>query len=231
MLNDYDDFLQKLRSVGFSMGGGNAKGIFSLLAETGEGREPEDSPIRWHCEQPDIDPWEWRMRVLEEETDIAYSKLFFKTSGYITKPWYSYFLAARRGGKSFSELYETGSISYMSKRIYEVILAHGQVPLHELKLFCGIKKEDSAKFDRALTELQMKMFITMSGRARKLNKYGLEYGWNSTVFCTVEEFWKIRNVSLDTYSFEEAYEAIKIQVLTLNPDAEPKTIHRFILGA
>ena len=41
---------------------------------------------------------------------------------------------------------------------------------------------------RALVELQMGLFIAMTGRKQKKNKYGIEYGWNSTVFTTVENF-------------------------------------------
>ena len=43
------------------------------------------------------------MRVLEEREDIAYSKVFFRTSGYITREWYPYFYAVRRKGESFQE--------------------------------------------------------------------------------------------------------------------------------
>ncbi len=41
-------------------------------------------PVKWHCGDQEVDPWEWRMRVLEERTDIAYSKVFRGTSGFIT---------------------------------------------------------------------------------------------------------------------------------------------------
>ena len=30
---------------------------------------------------PETDPWEWRIRVLDERDDIAYAKLFYKKSG------------------------------------------------------------------------------------------------------------------------------------------------------
>lgn len=224
-LENYQDFLTALRECGFSMGGANAKGVFSLLADC-----PEDSPIRWHTEDPDTDPWEWRMRVLAEQDDIAYAKLFFRTSGYITKTWYPYFFAVRRAGASFWEVYERGTVSSEAKRIYEVVVREGQVPLHELKRLGGFSKEENSRFERALVELQMKLFITMCGSSQKLDRYGLGYGWKSTAFCTVEEFWAQRKVVLPDIDPSAAYEAIKTQIWKLNPEAEEKAVERFIRG-
>lgn len=229
-LRNFDDFIGALHRCGFSMGGGNDKGIYSVLAACGEGAEPANSPIRWHSEDPEVDPWEWRMRVLEEREDIAYAKLFFKTSGYITKEWYHYFLAVRRAGDSFADRYESGVISHTAKRIYEIIAREGQVALHEIKQLGMFKKEDNSAFDRAMTELQMGLFITMCGRARKRNQYGMAYGWNSTVFCTVETFWQQRGVEMPDLPPEQAYEAIRAQILKLNPQAPEKTIDKFIRG-
>lgn len=229
-IRNFDDFVSALRHSGFSMGGGNAKGIYSLLSSFGEGKEPQNCPIRWHSEDPEIDPWEWRMRVLEERGDIAYAKLFFKTSGYITKEWYPYFLAVRREGEDFFEKYESGIISHTAKRIYEIISREGEVALHQLKQLGNFKKEDNSAFERAMAELQMGMFITICGRTRKLNKYGMSYGWNSTVFCTVERFWEERGVELPEVDQKAAYEKIKNQILILNPEAGEKEIDKFIRG-
>ena len=55
------------------MGGGNAKGIFALIDYDWLNQDTLDTPVKWHCGDPEVDPWEWRMRVLEERTDIAYS--------------------------------------------------------------------------------------------------------------------------------------------------------------
>ena len=61
------------------------------------------------------------MRVLEERDDIAYAKLFFKKSGFITREWYPYFLSARRSGFSFEDAYYGGTISNAAKRVYDAI--------------------------------------------------------------------------------------------------------------
>jgi len=229
MIQNFADFCRELNDCGFSMGGGNAKGIFALIDFDWTNQENLATPVRWHCGDPEIDPWEWRMRVLEERMDIAYAKVFFKTSGFITKDWYPYFYAVRRNGECFEEAYERGAVSYGAKRIYDIV-SEGYVALHEIKSLGGFKKEDKALFDRALIELQMGFFITMTGRQQKKNKYGIEYGWNSTVFTTVENFWAERDFAIPELDAEESYQKIREQILQLNPAAEEKTIGKFIRG-
>ena len=229
MIRNFEDFCRELNCCGFSMGGGNAKGIFALIDHDWLNQDMLDTPVKWHCGDPEVDPWEWRMRVLEERTDIAYSKVFFKTSGFITKDWYPYFYAVRRNGETFEEAYEQGGISHTAKRIYDIV-REGYVALHEIKALGGFGKEDKSQFDRAMVELQMGMFITMTGRQQKKNKYGIEYGWNSTVFTTVENFWAERGFEIRSLDADESYEKIRQQILLLNPMAEEKTIRKFIKG-
>lgn len=229
MISNFADFCQELQACGFSMGGGNAKGTFALIPYDWLGQEELNTPVKWHTGDPDTDPWEWRMRVLEERDDIAYAKVFFKTSGYITRAWYPHFYAVRRRGESFDEAYENGRMSHAAKRIY-TLLTDGAMPLHEIKVRGGFGKADKAMFDRALIELQMGMFITITGRRQKKNQYGLDYGWNSTVLCTVEDFWAERDLSLEALDPQESYDMIRDQLLRLNPAAEEKTIRKFIMG-
>lgn len=229
MIRNFEDFCCELQDCGFSMGGGNAKGIFALIDYDWTNQDQLDTPVKWHCGDPEVDPWEWRMRVLEERTDIAYSKVFFKTSGFITKDWYPYFYAVRRNGESFEDAYEQGRISHTAKRIYDIVFQN-YIALHEIKTQGGFGKEDKSQFDRAMIELQMGFYITMTGRKQKKNKYGIEYGWNSTVFTTVENFWEERDFDLPKLDAKESYEKIKTQILKLNPNAEEKVIRKFIRG-
>jgi len=171
------------------------------------------------------------MRVLDERSDIAYGKMFFKKSGFITKEWYPYFLAVRRGGMSFDEAYENGTISHFAKRIYDVVYSNGAMPLHGVKEIAGFTKDEKSGFDRAITELQMKMYITMCGRQQKRSEKGMEYGWASTVFCTTEQFFgKTVFDEAAKISEDEAFEKIKAQILKLNPSAQDKKISKFIFG-
>lgn len=229
MIRGFSDFCAALLQCGFSMGGRNEKGIYTVIPCGCGEQEPIDSPIKCHTGDPETDPWEWRMRVLEERDDIAYSKFFFRASGYIAKEWYPLFYAVRRNGNVFDEAYEDGTVSAAEKKIYDIV-SDGEVALHEIKRIGGFRREDNAKFERAIVELQMRMFITMCGRAQKLNRYGESYGWNSTVFTTVEDFWNSRGFSLPDLDPIDSYNKIKARILKLNPNAEQKTIDRFIRG-
>jgi len=230
MIRNYDDFCRELLKAGFSMAGGNNEGIFALV-NFGWNDEPDESPIRWHTDDPETDPWEWRMRVLEQRNDIAYAKVFFRKGGYITKEWYPYFLAVRRGSRDFEEEYREGLISYEAKRIYQVVSEVEDMPLDEIKRVAGFGKEDKSKFDRGLVELQMKMYLTMCGRRQRLSAHGIDHGWNSTVFCTTERFFG-ESVFEEAKAMnkKEGAEAIREQVLWLNPEATERKIKKFIEG-
>lgn len=230
-IKSYDDFVETLLEAGFSMGGGNSEGIYSVIPWNWNQEPPYETPVRWHTGLPDTDPWEWRIRVLDQRKDIAYAKVFFKKSGYITKEWIPYFLAVRRGNRTLEEEYEDGVISSQAKRIYKTVSQHGILPVHSIKELAGFGKEDKAQFERGLVELQTKMFLTMCGRQQKRSQKGEEYGWSSTVFCTTERFWG-EDVfeEADKIKPEDAIEKISERILMLNPDAEPKKILKFIKG-
>lgn len=223
-IKSFDDFCSSLIQAGFSVGGSNSEGIFSFHSYCGD-------DIIAHTEDPETDPWEWRMRVLNERNDIAYAKVFFKKSGFIAKEWYPYFLCARRNGNTLYDEYSNGTVSRTAKCIYELIEQNNSLPLHLIKQLGNFSKEDKSRFDSALTELQMKMFITMCGEQRKISQRGDEYGWNSTVFCTAESFFddavfeKARQLTLS-----DAEKVITEQIYILNPNADSKKIKKFIFG-
>ena len=223
MVQNYDDFCTQLLSAGFSLGGGSDKGIYAVVPFDWT-QQPEDTSVRWHT----ADPWEWRMRVLEERDDIAYAKLFFRGSGYITREWYPYFIAARRQGLTFDEAWEDGKITELSRRIYEAVRDNGRVAMHDIKRLAGLVGETSAHIEKAMTDLQSAMFLTICGRQQKRNAFGELYGWSSTVFCTPEEFWHTDDFG--DIPPEEAADKIRARVLELNPGAQEKKIRKFIYG-
>ena len=230
MINNWNDFCSELLDAGFSVFGSNDEGAFGLIGFDWQ-NEPPGSPIRWHTGDRDTDPWEWRMRVLEERDDIAYGKVFFRKGGFITREWYPYFLAARRGGDTFEEAYGDGKYSYYAKCVYDVLIETGALPSHEIKTLCGFGRNEQSKYEKALVDLQMGLYITICGQAQKRNKYGEEYGWHSAVYCVTEQFWKqdifdeAKEISSDA-----AENAVTEQVFLLNPDADRKKLRRFIFG-
>jgi hypothetical protein len=230
-VRNYKDFVRVLRQSGFSLGGGNSEGIYAVV-DFGWRDTPPGSPVVWHTGDPETDPWEWRIRVLNERGDIAYAKCFFKKSGYITQEFYPYFLALRRGGRTFAGCYADGLLSNNAKRIYSLVCEHDELPLHEIKHLGGFGREDKSKFNTALTELQMGLWLTICGTQRRVNALGGEYGWETTAFCTPERFWEGTDVFPRASALTEsaAYEAIRRRVLRLNPAADEKTLRKFAFG-
>jgi len=227
----FEDFAQALLEAGFSMGGGNDEGIFAVIPFSWNQEPPFDTPVRWHTGNPETDPWEWRVRVLIERDDVAYGKFFLKKSGYITREWFPHFIAARRGDATMIEHYFDGHASREAKQIYEIISAAegGVLDVEEIKRLGSFKKEDKSRFDRALTELQMGLFITMCGTNRRISSTGKEFGWNSMMYCTTEAFWgpEVFEKAAEI-TYDDAISSITAQILKLNPAAEAKKITKFI---
>lgn len=229
VIQNFDDFYGELKRAGFSLAMGNAEGIYAVIPFGWNEKAPDETRVRWHTGEAETDPWEWRMRVLNEKEDIAYAKMFFKKSGFITKEWYPYFLAARRAGRTLAEEYEDGLVSRMAKQIYELFTEHDSLAVDEVKQMIGAGREDKSRFDRALVELQMKLYLTMCGRRHKVSLSGAEYGWAATVFATTESFWGQEVFAqAEQLGRAEAAAAITAQVYRLNPAAEAKRIEKFI---
>lgn len=230
-LDNFDDFVKNLIASGFSMGGGSSEGIYAIV-DYGWQETPPASPIVWHTGNPETDPWEWRVRVLNERKGIAYSKCFFNKSGYITEEFYPCFLSLRRVGRDFEDDYTDGHISHYAKRIYNIIREYDELSLRDIKTLGGFGHNEKSRFDSALTELQMRMYLTICGARRQVNRKGEEYGWETTVFCTAERFWKDTDVFALAEKLNEtdAYNIISERILELNPFADDKRIKKFIYG-
>ena len=227
MVNNYGDFLAELKKSGFSQGGGNPRGIYTAIPCSWDEPAPEYTDVRWFSDDPETDPWAWRKRVVDEGEWIMYSKCFFRMAGYITEELFPYFYACRRQGLTFDDIYFEGRISHTAKRVYDLIRQQGRVAYHEIKYLGGFGKADNKAVEKAVTDLQMGMFITVCGHKQKSNRVGISYGWESSVYSTVEDFWGGEPEYIEP---KEAEAFITEKVLSLNPDADPKIIRKFIYG-
>jgi hypothetical protein len=106
------------------------------------------------------------------------------------------------------------------------------LPLQEIKRFGGFGRDEKSKFDSALTDLQMRLYLTICGTCRRINAKGEEYGWETTMFRTTERFWEDTDVFDRAAKLDEddAYAAIRERVLKLNPTADEKKICKFAYG-
>ncbi|MCL2425469.1 MAG: hypothetical protein FWD05_03935 [Oscillospiraceae bacterium] len=229
MIHCYDDFVETLLNAGFSMAYGGSQGIYSIINWSWDDPPPYETKIAFHTGNPETDPWEWRMRVLDERDDIAYAKLFFKKSGFITNEWYPFFLSARRGGLTFDEAYDDGTISHYAKRIYDAVVENEALATHTIKQVAGFSRDEKSSFDKALIELQMKMYLTVCGKQYRSIKAEINNCWASTVMTTTENFFG-EDVfeKADSIPQEMAVEKIREQILKLNPSADDKKISKFI---
>ncbi|NLG24962.1 MAG: hypothetical protein GX558_06375, partial [Clostridiales bacterium] len=167
--------------MGFSTGGSGVQGGVSLHKWFGPG-------VRWHTGE-DTDPWRWRIRVLTDRGDIAYGKVFLGNGGFITRRWYPLFVAVRRGGQCLDELYAGGLIGRDEAAIYRAIEDEGDIDAHALKRKLAISREGNGRFEGALTRLQTRLLVTVSGEGRFLDKFGQPYGWAINRYQTVERFF------------------------------------------
>jgi hypothetical protein len=150
-MTTYEDFASALDDIGFLPLSTNILGFPSLSAMT------EESQCHTGAE---TDPWQWKTRIVDERR-AASAKLFCGKPSFISREWYPVFLAARRGGRSFEETYENGTLSRESARIYALFQDRKRLAVHEIKQLAGFDKSNVSRYESAMTELQMSMFLTI----------------------------------------------------------------------
>jgi hypothetical protein len=215
----YGEFVSIVEDLGFMTLSNNCIGFTNLSDLTEE--------EQWHTELPS-DPWPWRVAI-ERDHRAAYGKLFDKKPGFISLEWLPTFLAARRKGRSFSEIYAEGLLSGYAKQIYGLFKHHETLAVHEIKSMGGFTKELNAKYESAMCELQMGMFITTRGAKQKLSAKGEPYGWPSTAYSTIET-WAGTQLIEDAQSMnpEDARDEILTRIEEVVPQAAQKGIRRFV---
>ncbi len=217
VIDNYQDFCIQLRQAGFAIAADNDEGIFSLSSLF-------SNSIQWHTGDPQTDPWAWRMRVLEEETDIGYGKLFFHKGGFMTREWAPYFLCAKRRHENYQQIYQQGRLGYLEKSICQFVAQEGEAALHEIKAAVGAKGMEAA-----LARLQTGMFLTICGQKQKLSKENVPYGWPATTFQLTEAFWGKDVVkAAAAISVQEACDKIRERIYELNPAADKKAVERLL---
>lgn len=212
-----------MKTIGFCIAS-NDNRIFNLKNYYG-------NYIENHTGNIDTDPWEWRIRSVKEVDFMVYGKLFYKKAGWITNDWLPMFLSIRRNGKTFEEMYYDGSFSQMEKQIYDCISYDHIVSVNDIKNKLNCNKSDYSKFNTALTNLQMRMLITVYDEAHKISTNGQIYGWPVTLFCTLEKKVGSAIVSkANNIRTEDAFDAIYEHIKKLNPKVEYQQVKKFIWG-
>lgn len=217
-ITEYNDFISIVSDIGFMPLSNNSIDFINLSGLT--------KPEQWHTELPS-DPWPWRVKI-EEDHKAVYAKLFDKKPGFISIEWIALFLAARRKGHGFNEIYRDGVISNYAKQIYTLFERYKILAVHEIKAMVGVSKDTNSKFESAMSELQMGMFITTNGMKQKISSAGEPYGWPSTAYSTIETWVgeEVMNAS-NHISPNDAMDEILLRIYDISPCRDPKKLKRF----
>ncbi len=182
-IHTVDEAIEYINEVGFLPLFKNEIPGFSL--------EERTVPEYWWCEDPKVDPWEWR-EIIARSGKVAYGKFFDKKAGFISKEWFPYFANYRRDGYDFDALWDDEKASMRQKKIMD-LFSEGKEDAeyfsYELKQNAGFGKEGEKGFDGALTGLQMQMYLCLRDFRQRKNKKGQYYGWPIAVYSTPEHLW------------------------------------------
>ena len=182
----------------------------------------------WWTDDPDRDPWVWRMLIAEYD-DIAYGKFFDRKAGFVSKEWFPAFANYRRDGYDYEGMYEDGKMKGGAKKILDTLeLNEDAVGLElmsgQIRKNAGVEKG----FDGLLIDLQMQSFLLISRFQQKRNKKGIEYGWHLPSFMTPETKWGYEFVNAEKEKPEESYMRIVKQIGAFYPDADKKAIEKVL---
>lgn len=180
----------------------------------------------WWTDDPERDPWIWRM-TLAEYDDIAYGKFFDRKAGFISKQWFPTFANYRRDGYDFEGMYEDGKMKGGAKKILDAL--HMDENAYSLELMSGqIRKTAGVEkgFDGLLIDLQMQTFLLISRFQQKKNKKGISYGWHLPSFMTPETKWGYDFVNSVEEDPEQSCLRIAEQISACCPEADEKSIRK-----
>ena len=129
---------------------------------------------------------------------------------------------------TMDEFYDNGLLSSCGKEIYQLLSEQKELATHEIKQYLKLEKEKT-KFENALTELQTKMLITISGSTQKKSKNGEPYGWRVSTFSLVDE-WVDEEIlaKANSIPFQKAKEDIYMQIRKRNEKITHKQIEKLI---
>lgn len=172
------------------------------------------------------DPWYWRT-VVAEEGRAVYGKFYNKKAGFISKEWFPKFVSYRRDGYDFDTLYELGYTSKESEKIMR-LLAEGELPSYKIKEAIAGEKISKGKTESTVTDLMMKTFIVISGFERRINRFGEEYGWSVSKYCTAEQKFGKDYIRSQYRRSSEAFQEILEHLHEMYPYVELKQLQREI---
>lgn len=185
----------------------------------------------WWSDTPQKDPWEWRA-VIARRHSIMYGKVFNKKAGFVATDWIPYFANFRRDGYDFDALYDDGLAPIKNKKIMDNFMDENEgscIMSNILKAQSGFGKDGLKGFDGAISALMMQTYLCNSDFKKRLNKKGMEFGWDVAEYTMPETVWG-RDYVTKAYSEtpEESYKRIVAQLKKHFPSATDKQIEKVL---
>ena len=115
-----------------------------------------------------------------------------KKAGFISKKWLPVFANYRRDGYDFYALYDDGKAPNKHKKIMVNFIednADSEIYSNELKKQAGFGKDGEKGFDGAITNLMMQTYLCNCDFKKRVNKKGIEYGWDVAVYSSIEHIY------------------------------------------
>lgn len=167
----------------------------------------------WY-EGTDGDPWSWREQLAGEGI-VAYAKLFRGRAGFVSMEMYPHLANFRREGYDFDARVDDGLVRDTERRLYNIIESGVSLASELRKAFGG------KGYESALTALQMRTYITITGFDRKRDKRGMPYGWSICCYDTSERAYG-DEVCTGAYDFspEESFKVLENRLHQVMPGAD-----------
>ena len=166
------------------------KGFLPLFRNAVDGFSVEEyaNPVYWWSGDAERDPWEWRKEAARSRK-MAYGKFFGGKAGIISLEWLPVFLSYRRNGYDFEALWYAGQAQFRQKKIMDCLKDVPEMPGWQIKRDAGFGRGGEKNFDGTITSLQNMLYVVISDFRQKKNKYGLDYGWDVSVYSRPETRW------------------------------------------
>ena len=167
----------------------------------------------WY-EGTDGDPWSWREQLAGDGI-VAYAKLFRGRAGFVSMEMYPHLANFRREGYDFDARVDDGLVRDTERRLYNIIESGVSLASELRKAFGG------KGYESALTALQMRTYITITGFDRKRDKRGVPYGWSICCYDTSERAYG-DEVCTGAYDFspEESFRVLEERLHQVMPGAD-----------
>jgi hypothetical protein len=176
ILVTYEDFLDRVETLGFMALSPLLPGLPSLRGET-----PENL---WHTGL-DTDPWRWKDRAAEEKR-LAYGCILGGHKGFVSQRMYPIFYVAFHPLLSMPERWAVGNVNQRTWQLWQLFEEKGTLNISQIRRYLGVsRKQGASAVDNAIQQLQHEYYITMDGNDRKISAQGKFYGWPVNRYCRV----------------------------------------------